>query len=122
MQSIFMIFLVSCCTLASQLILKKEIVDITGQLKEWSFNTIFFIHVFKSPVIWFSFILQGASYCLWMYVLSKYKLGFVIGLSGAFLYIMLPLFGWLLFGERLTYLQWLGLVLISAGVFFMLAR
>lgn len=122
MKSISMIFFVSCCTLASQLVLKKGILNITMQQNIERFSVDFFLNVFRSPIIWGSFLLQGISYCLWMYVLSQHKLGVAIGLSGGFLYLMLPLFGWVVFGEKLTTYQWTGIVLISAGVYFVIIK
>jgi drug/metabolite transporter (DMT)-like permease len=36
--------------------------------------------------------------------------------SGSFFYLLMAAASWFLFGERLTSTQWIGLVLISAGV------
>ncbi len=114
------IFLVSFCTIVSQLILKKGIMDITSRFSGIIYApSLLLIQAARSPFVWVSLFLQAISFCIWIIVISKYKLGFAFGISGAFFYLLLPFFSWMVFGERLSLFQWIGLVFITSGIFFM---
>jgi len=119
MYLIFMIFSVSFGTIVSQLILKKGILLISTKEDAQFINFSFFLKAFSSPLIWTSLILQGITFCLWMFVISKQKLGMAFGMSGAFFYLLLPLFAWLIYDEHLTHLQWVGLFFITCGIVMM---
>jgi multidrug transporter EmrE-like cation transporter len=61
-------------------------------------------------------VIQGVGFVVWVVVISRIKLGLAFALAGAFLYILMALVSWQLYGERLAPLQWVGIVLVSAGV------
>jgi multidrug transporter EmrE-like cation transporter len=116
----FLILSVSFCTIISQLILKKGLMKITANNQDKiEFSLKLLIQAIQSPYVWSSLVLQTLSFCIWIIVISKYKLGFAFGISGAFFYILLPFFSWITFGERLSFFQWVGLVLITTGIVFM---
>jgi len=116
----FLILSVSFCTIISQLILKKGVMKITANNDEKiEFSLMLLTQAIRSPFVWSSLILQTLSFCIWIIVISKYKLGFAFGISGAFFYLLLPFFSWIIFGERLSFLQWIGLVLITTGIVLM---
>lgn len=112
MKTIFMIFVVSGCTLTSQLLLKKGMSGIGAGSG--------FLPIILAPFTSFpvaaGVLLQVCGFILWLAVLTKVDLGYAFGFSGAFFYILLPLVSWWLYNEQLTVLQWCGMVLISLGV------
>jgi undecaprenyl phosphate-alpha-L-ara4N flippase subunit ArnE len=55
-------------------------------------------------------------YALWVAVVSRERLAVATAVSGSFFYILMAVLGWLLFNERLSYPQIVGLTLITAGV------
>ena len=112
-----MIVLVTCMTLGSQLLLKKAI-NVIGPLMQ-SDKIAFLFAAFTSPYVITAIAMQGFGFILWMFVLSRMKLGIAFGLSGAFFYLLIALSSWYLYGERLSTQQWGGLLLISAGVMLM---
>lgn len=112
-----MIVLVTCMTLGSQLLLKKAI-TLIGQLMQGD-KIAFLIAVFTSPYVILAIVMQGFGFILWIFVLSRMKLGIAFGLSGAFFYLLMALSSWYLYGERLSLQQWAGLLLISTGVILM---
>ena len=116
-QMLLLIFSVTLCTLVSQLILKYGITNISTEQNIQGSRIYFFFYAAKSPFVWTSILIQGIGFSLWMLVISKYKLGMAFGISGAFLYILLPLSSWILFGEKLSHIQWLGLFAIIIGIF-----
>ena len=112
-----MIVLVTCLTLGSQLLLKKAI-NVIGPLTQ-SDKISFLIAAFTSPYVLLAIAIQGFGFILWMFVLSKLKLGVAFGLSGAFFYLIAALSSWYLYDERLSLQQWGALLLISSGVLLM---
>ena len=68
-----MIVLVTCMTLGSQLLLKKAIVVI-GPLMQ-SDKLGFLLAAFTSPYVILAIAMQGIGFILWMFVLSRMKLG-----------------------------------------------
>jgi multidrug transporter EmrE-like cation transporter len=51
-----------------------------------------------------------------MVLISRMKLGLATASVGAGFYICMALAAWGIYGESLTYLQWLGIGLIAVGV------
>jgi|APDOM4702015191_1054821.scaffolds.fasta_scaffold299079_1 multidrug transporter EmrE-like cation transporter len=113
MKTILLIFVVSATTVISQLILKK---GVTGFASAPASPIHLATMALTSPYVLLSLALQGISFLLWVLVLSKSNLGYAFGFSGAFFYLILPLLSWWLYGERLSPIQWGGLMLISLGV------
>lgn len=111
-----MIFLVSLVTMASQLMLKKGIADLVQSGITFEAPMRFFLHAARSWTMVAAAFLQVVSYGLWIYAISRFKLGYVVAVSGALLYLLLAAAGWMLFDERLTALQWGGVVFITLGV------
>jgi len=69
-----------------------------------------------SPLIWLAATLQVIGFGLWMVIVSREKLAVAVAVSGAMFYLLMATLGWILFSERLSMLQGLGLALISLGV------
>ncbi|MGB9082228.1 MAG: hypothetical protein WCD00_13095 [Desulfuromonadaceae bacterium] len=113
MKTILLILAVSATTAVSQLILKKGVTTF-GASPATPFQ--FVTMALTSPYVLGSIALQGAGFLLWVLVLSRANLGYAFGLSGAFFYVILPLLSWWLYGERLSPIQWGGLLLITLGV------
>jgi drug/metabolite transporter (DMT)-like permease len=69
-----------------------------------------------SPWIYSSVAIQGFGYFLWMMLISRVKLGVAAASVGATFYVLMAAAAWLLYGETLSALQWLGIVLVTVGV------
>jgi drug/metabolite transporter (DMT)-like permease len=69
-----------------------------------------------SPWIYASVALQIFGYVLWMLVVSREKLGVATASIGAGFYILMALSAWMIYGETLSSLQWIGIVLVTVGV------
>ena len=115
MKTIFLIFIVAAGAAASQLLLKRGVMGL--DLSCFSIDLL--QRVASSPFIITSIILQLSCFVIWLVVISKVNLGYAFGFAGAFLYLLIPLLSWLIYGERMTTLQWIGLFLITAGIFCM---
>ena len=119
MKTILLIFIVAAITVVSQLILKKGVM---GLALHWGTPALLVKAAFTSPYVLVSLALQGMNFLLWVVVLSRANLGYAFGFAGAFLYLILPLLSWWLYGERLSPLQWGGLVLITLGILCLQAK
>jgi drug/metabolite transporter (DMT)-like permease len=71
-----------------------------------------------SPYVMGAFFLQGIIALFWIYLLSRTQLVYLCTMSGAFFYILLALASWVVLGEKLSLIQWLGVFMISVGVVF----
>lgn len=119
MKTILLIFIFSIITVVSQLILKKGAM---GLALHWSNPILLIKSVFTSPYVLISLALMGMNFILWVFVISRANLGYAIGFAGAFFYLILPLLSWWLYGDRLSLLQWGGLVLITLGILCLQAK
>jgi len=69
-----------------------------------------------SPWIYASVTLQILGYMMWLLIVSREKLGIATASVGAGFYLLVALSAWLVYGERLSALQWIGIVLVTCGV------
>ena len=112
---ILMIVFVTCTTLSGQLLVKHAVTQIAAResaLAGWQW----LLAAMMSPGVLAAVVLQGIGFAVWVVVVSRVKLGVAFAISGSFFYVMLALLGWWLYGEKLAAGQWMGIVLISAGV------
>ncbi len=70
--------------------------------------------VVREPMLYLALVFYGGATLLWIWILSR------VTLSQAYPWVALgmvvvPLLGWLMFGERVAPLFWLGVLLIIAG-------
>jgi drug/metabolite transporter (DMT)-like permease len=69
-----------------------------------------------SPWVYASIAVQILSYVLWMLLVSREKLGVATAGVGAGYYILMALSAWAIYGETLSLLQWMGIILVTLGV------
>lgn len=104
------------CTLSAQLILKRVVSAPSAKSAMTSEPLQFIVQAMFTPMTWLALSIQVAGYLIWLFVLGREKMAVAIALSGSFFYILASAASWLLFSERLTPMQWIGIMLISAGV------
>ena len=110
-----LIIAVAVNAVLGQLILKRALVGLGGSpsisnLAQFAFSAA------QSPLIYVSLAIQALGYILWMILISRMKLGLATASVGAGFYICMALAAWGVYGESLTYLQWLGIGFIVVGV------
>lgn len=115
MATFWLILLVTVNTVASQLLVKK-VVGVIGGPSQHDSLVGFVMAAAAHPLVYLSLTLQVTGYVMWMVILSREKLGIAVAISGAFFYLLVSSMSWLIFGERLSGLQWAGIVLITLGV------
>lgn len=118
MTIVLLIFLVSSCTVGSQLLLKTGINQIAPILRQDGIFP-FLWSAAMSPWVIGAICIQVVGYVLWFFVLTQSRLSLAFAISGSFFYLLIAATSWLFFSERLNAWQWFGLILISAGVLIM---
>ena len=63
--------------------------------------------------------LYGVSFLLYIYLISKFDLGYIIPLAAAFVYILIFLASYFIFKEQFTTPKTIGIILIMAGIIFL---
>jgi len=102
-------------TISAQIILKKGLF-LLGGIDFSSEVMTEILRIMHSPYVMGALFLQGIIASFWIYALSRMQLVYLFTMSGAFFYILLALASWLVLGERLSFIQWLGVFMISLGV------
>jgi drug/metabolite transporter (DMT)-like permease len=119
MPTKFLIVAVSINAVFGQLLLKRGTFALAGisPFTDW---WRFLLTAVTSPWICGAVAVQGFGYILWMIVVTRVKLGLATASAGAGFYILMALAAWAVFGESLTAVQWVGIVLITIGVTFVM--
>jgi drug/metabolite transporter (DMT)-like permease len=115
MPTYLLIVAVAVNAVVGQLLLKHAIATLGGRAALETMSK-FILDAATSPWMYASFAIQGLGYFLWIVLISREKLGVATASVGAGFYILMPFCAWVLFGESLTNVQWLGVGLITAGV------
>jgi len=110
-----LVFAIAANAVLGQLFLKRALLGLGGAAAFVNWQK-FLIDALKSPWIYCSLAIQALGYLLWMVLIAKSKLGPATASVGGSFYVMLALCAWLVFGETMSLLQWLGIVLVSLGV------
>jgi multidrug transporter EmrE-like cation transporter len=95
----------------SQLSLKAGSAGLAGETLQW----IWFVDAAARPLIWLGVVCYIASFVMWMTILSRLPLGVAFPAS-AMVFIVVIVASYLIFGEAINLLQFLGFALILGGV------
>ncbi len=115
LTNIVFISIIAFGTITAQIILKKGLLLLGGV----QFSSGVMVEIFRiihSPYVVGAFVLQGIIALFWVYVLSRMQLVYLFTMSGSVFYVLLALTSWLVLGEKLSLIQWLGVFMISIGV------
>jgi drug/metabolite transporter (DMT)-like permease len=110
-----LIIAVTLNAVLGQLLLKYAVIRL-GVAPSFSNLAAFIASAARSPLVYLSVAVQGLGYLLWMMLIARMKLGPATASVGAGFYVCMALAAWGVYGESLSYLQWLGLALVALGV------
>jgi len=117
------LFIVGICVIlgvTGQLLMKKGMNEIGRvSIRELASLKLFSI-VFERHVL-SGIILYGLACLLWLVALSMEDLSYVYPLMGT-AYIFTAILAWFFFGEKLTVLRILGIILISVGAYLVVIK
>ncbi len=74
------------------------------------------LHLNLTPYTLLGIFLYGTSFLLYIYLISKFQLGYIIPLTTALVYILVFLASFFIFNEAFTLLKSIGIILIVAGL------
>ncbi len=77
------------------------------------------LHFHISPLILLGVVLYGISFPLYVYIISKYSLGYIIPLTAAFIYTVVFFASFVFFNEVFTLTKIIGISLIILGLVFL---
>jgi len=115
LPNLVFISIIAAGTVTAQLILKRGFL-LMGKIDFSSGMIVEILRVMHSPYIIGALFLQGIIALFWIYALSRMQLVYLFTMSGAVFYILLAIASWIVLGEKLSPIQWLGVFLISLGV------
>lgn len=72
-----------------------------------------------NPHVIIGLVLFGLSFLLYIYLISKNDLGYIIPLAAAFVYLLIFVASFIVFKEVFTVTKIIGIVLIVAGLIFL---
>ena len=74
------------------------------------------VRIFQEPKVWIGLTLSGIAAIFWLIILSKANLSFAYPLAGGIFYIALMITSWLWLGEKITFFQLTGTIIIIIGI------
>ncbi|HRN97002.1 MAG TPA: hypothetical protein PLZ58_00930 [Candidatus Saccharibacteria bacterium] len=74
------------------------------------------LHFNINPLVLTGIVLYGVSFFLYIFLISKFNLGYIIPLTTALVYILIFFASFIIFKEVFTVVKILGIVLILGGV------
>ncbi len=69
-----------------------------------------------NPLVIFGIALYATSFLLYIYLISKFDLGYIIPLTTALVYLIIFIASFVIFDEIFTFVKILGIILILTGV------
>jgi drug/metabolite transporter (DMT)-like permease len=116
MSSKLLFIAVTINAVIGQLLLRRGSHELGGAPSGLSGLPRFIMSAAHSPWIYTSVAFQVLGYLLWMLLVSREKLGVATAVVGAGFYSLMALSAWLIYGETLSPLQWIGIVVVTLGV------
>jgi drug/metabolite transporter (DMT)-like permease len=100
------------CVTVYELLLKRGAAETANLSPRWSWTGVTGL---ASIYVWIAIVFVILSLITWLYVLRYIPLSIAFPISQA-VHVLVPLGSWLVLGENIIGLRWLGIVLVSAGL------
>jgi drug/metabolite transporter (DMT)-like permease len=102
---------VACVTIY-ELLLKRGAAETAHLVPSWSWTGLYGL---ASMYVWIAIGFVILSLVTWLYVLRYIPLSIAFPISQA-VHVLVPLGSWLVLGENIIGLRWLGIALVSSGL------
>jgi drug/metabolite transporter (DMT)-like permease len=100
------------CVTIYELLLKRGAVETANPNSSWSWTG---LSGLGSIYVWIAIVFVILSLITWLYVLRYLPLSIAFPISQA-VHVLVPLGSWLILGENIVTLRWLGIALVSLGL------
>lgn len=116
MKAIALALLATLIATLGQLLLKSGMRQV-GPISRADLSNPFplLVTVFSNPLILIAIPLYVAGFLTWLIVLSKLDLSYAYPFL-AVTYVLVPLLSWLLLGEHVPSMRWIGIAVICVGL------
>ncbi len=115
-KAVGLALMASIITTVGQLILKVGMIKIGPITNAIVGNPIPWIQkILTSPFIIAAMVLYSGGFVVWLVVLSKLDLSHAYPFL-ALAYILVPLLSWLILGENIPAIRWVGIIVVSIGI------
>jgi len=115
MQSYILLGIAIITTVLSQLLFKKGMIMLGGINFSLANTLALVINVLKNPYLLSGLFFYGVSFLLWLIVLSKLKLSLVYPIT-SINFVLVIIASYFLFGEKLSNMQYVSILIIIIGV------
>ena len=79
------------------------------------------LNIVMNPYVLSGMILLSSSFFIWLAILSWFKLSLALPLV-SLSYVLVALLGFFMLDEKLSFINYFGIILITAGVFFVVCK
>ncbi|CAN5763056.1 hypothetical protein BH20VER1_BH20VER1_08090 [soil metagenome] len=100
------------CTTVSELFLKRGATDTAHISEQWGWTGLTGL---ASPYVWVGIVFVLGSFLTWLYVLKHMPLSVAFPASQV-VHVTIPVSSWLVLGEQIVTVRWLGILLVLAGL------
>jgi drug/metabolite transporter (DMT)-like permease len=100
------------CVAIYELLLKRGAVETANPDSSWSWTG---ISGLGSIYVWIAIVFVILSLLTWLYVLRYLPLSVAFPISQA-VHVLVPLGSWLILGENIVTLRWIGIAFVSLGL------
>ncbi len=101
----------------AQLLMKKGLLQTGIEVVTWRTMIEFLAHNASSPFIWAGIAVYALNFFLWIVILSHIDLSVAMPI-GSMTYLMIPFLAIFFLKEQITFLRWIGIAFIVAGIYF----
>ena len=100
------------CVAVYELLLKRGAAETANVNSSWSWTG---LNGLASIYVWIAIVFVILSLITWLYVLRYLPLSIAFPISQA-VHVLVPLGSWLVLGENIVTLRWIGIALVSLGL------
>ena len=100
------------CVAVYELLLKRGAAETANLSPQWSWTG---LSGLASIYVWIAIVFVILSLITWLYVLRYIPLSIAFPISQA-VHVLVPLGSWLVLGENIIGLRWIGIALVSLGL------
>ena len=100
------------CVAIYELLLKRGASEIADPNSSWSWTG---LNGLGSIYVWIAIVFVIASLLTWLYVLRYLPLSIAFPIAQS-VHVLVPLGSWLILGENIVTLRWIGIALVSLGL------
>jgi drug/metabolite transporter (DMT)-like permease len=100
------------CVAIYELLLKRGAADTANLSPRWSWTGLTGL---ASIYVWIAIVFVIISLITWLYVLRYLPLSIAFPIAQS-VHVLIPLGSWLILGENIVTLRWLGIALVSLGL------